>query len=100
MTALDWKLNSELMCNASDYDIGVVLGKRKNKKIHVIHYASKVLNDAQLNFVTTEKELLTIVYALEKFRSYLICSKIIGYTHHAAIKYLIAKADSKPRLIK
>jgi len=62
--------------------------------------ASKVLNEAQINYATTEKELLAIVYALEKFRSYLIGSKIIVYTNHAAIKYLLIKSDSKPRLIR
>ena len=67
---------------------------------HLIYYASKVLNDAQLNYATTEKELLAIVYALEKFRSYLIGSKVIIFTDHAAIKYLLTKVDSKPRLIR
>ncbi|XP_045830863.1 uncharacterized protein LOC123922161 [Trifolium pratense] len=98
--APDWKLEFELMCDASDYAVGAVLGQRKNKTFHVIHYASKVLNDAQVNYATTEKELLAIVYAFEKFRSYLIGSKIVVYTDHAAIKYLITKADSKPRLIR
>ena len=67
---------------------------------HLIYYASKVLNDAQLNYATTEKELLAIVYALEKFRSYLIGSKVIIFTDHVAIKYLLTKADFKPRLIR
>jgi len=67
---------------------------------YVIHYASKVLNDAQIDYTTTEKELLAIVYALEKFRAYLIGSKVIIYTDHAAIRYLLTKPDSKPRLIR
>ncbi|WJX91525.1 hypothetical protein P8452_73291 [Trifolium repens] len=98
--APDWTLEFELMCDASNYAVGAVLGQRKNKIFHAIHYASKVLNDAQINYATTEKELLAIVYALEKFRSYLIGSKIVVYTDHAAIKYLITKSDSKPRLIR
>ncbi|GAU47732.1 hypothetical protein TSUD_386910 [Trifolium subterraneum] len=98
--APDWKLDFELMCDASDYAVGAVLGQRKNKNFHAIHYASKVLNDAQVNYATTEKELLAIVYALEKFPSYLIGTKIVVYTDHAAIKYLITKSDSKPRLIR
>ncbi|KAK2359233.1 hypothetical protein QL285_084625 [Trifolium repens] len=98
--APDWTIDFELMCDASDYAVGAVLGQRKNKIFHAIHYASKVLNDAQINYATTEKELLAIVYALEKFRSYLIGSKIVVYTDHAAIKYLITKSDSKPRLIR
>ena len=85
---------------ASDYAVGAVLGQRKNKIFHAIHYASKVLNDAQMNYATTEKELLAIVFALEKFRSYLIGSKIVVFTDHAAIKYLLTKPDSKQRLIR
>ena len=100
ITIPDWKLNFEIMCDASDYAIGAVLGQRKERIFQVIHYASKVLNETQSNYTTTEKELLAIVYALEKFRSYLIGSKVIVFTDHAAIKYLLNKADSKPRLIR
>ena len=58
------------------------------------------MNDAQLNYVTIEKEMLAIIYALEKFQSYLVGSKVVIFIDHAAIKYLITKADSKPRLIR
>ena len=88
------------MCDASDYAVGVVLGQRKNKFFHVIHYASKVLNEAQINYATSEKELLVVMYALENFRSYLIGSKVVVFTDHAAIKYLLVKVDSKPKLIR
>nr|KYP31777.1 Transposon Ty3-I Gag-Pol polyprotein [Cajanus cajan] len=88
------------MCDVSDYAIGAVLGQTKSKIFHAIHYASKVLNEIQVNYATIEKELLAIVYALEKFRSYLIGSKVIVFTDHAAIKYLLTKSDSKPRLIR
>nr|KYP77072.1 Retrovirus-related Pol polyprotein from transposon 17.6 [Cajanus cajan] len=87
------------MCDASDYAIGAALGQSKDKIFH-IHYASKVLKENQINYATTEKELLAIVYALEKFCSYLVGSKITIYTDHDAIKYLLTKADSKPRLIR
>ena len=76
------------------------MGQRKEKVFRVIHYASKILNEAQTNYTTTEKELLAIVYALEKFRSYLIGSKVIVFTDHTTIKYLLSKPDSKPRLIR
>ncbi|CAN6678215.1 unnamed protein product [Malus baccata var. baccata] len=72
ITPLDWSLPFELMCDASDYAIGAVLGQRKNKQPHVIYYASRTLNDVQLNYSTTEKELLVVVFALDKFRSYLL----------------------------
>jgi len=57
----------ELMCDANDYVVGAVLGQRKGKVFHTIYYASKVLSDAQINYATTEKELLAIVFVLEKF---------------------------------
>ncbi|CAM8923641.1 unnamed protein product [Rhodiola kirilowii] len=95
-----WDLPFELMCDASDYAIGAVLGQRVEKKLHVIYYVSKVLDNAQMNYTTTKKELLAVVYAFEKFRPYLVGTKTIVYTDHAAIKYLMAKKDAKPRLIR
>ncbi|KAL9237212.1 hypothetical protein vseg_011792 [Gypsophila vaccaria] len=88
------------MCDASDYAVGAVLGQRVGKVLHAIYYASKTLDSAQTNYATIEKELLAIVYALEKFRTYLIGSKVIIYTDHAALKYLLAKKEAKPRLIR
>ncbi|KAM1255941.1 hypothetical protein ACFX2G_030716 [Malus domestica] len=96
----DWSLPFELMCDASDYALGAVLGQRKDKKPHVIYYASRTLNDAQLNCSTTEKELIAVVFALDKFRSYLIGTKVIVFTDHAALKYLLTKKKAKPRLIR
>ncbi|CAL9019468.1 unnamed protein product [Prunus brigantina] len=96
----DWSLPFELMCDASDYALGAVLGQRKDKKPHVIYYASRTLNDAQLNYSTTEKELLAVVFALDKFRSYLLGTKVIIYSDHAALKYLLTKKEAKPRLIR
>ncbi|KAL4310683.1 hypothetical protein GQ457_01G021270 [Hibiscus cannabinus] len=71
----DWKLPFELMCDASDYAVGAVLGQRKGKIFHPIYYASKTLNDAQVNYTTTEKEMLAVIFAFDKFRSYLIGTK-------------------------
>ena len=96
----DWDLPFEIMCDASDYAVGDVLGKKKDKKTHVIYYASKTLDEAQMKYATTEKELLAIVYAFEKFRSYLVGSKVIVYTDHAALRHLMAKKDAKPRLLR
>ncbi|CAN6576789.1 unnamed protein product [Malus baccata var. baccata] len=100
ITPPDWSLPFELMCDASDYAIGAVLGQRKNKQPHVIYYASRTLNDAQLNYSTTEKELLAVVFALDKFRSYLLGTKVIIFTNLAALKYLLMKKEAKPRLIR
>ncbi|XP_056685879.1 uncharacterized protein, partial [Spinacia oleracea] len=96
----EWDIPFEIMCDASDYAVGAVLGQRKEKVLHAIYYASKTLDEAQVNYATTEKELLAIVYALDKFRTYLIGSKVIVYTDHAALKYLLSKKEAKPRLIR
>jgi L-lactate permease len=87
------------MCDASDFSIGAVLGQRKAKYFQPIHYASKTMNEAQSHYTTTEKELLAVVYAFEKFRPYLILTKCIVYTDHSALKCLFAKQDAKPRLL-
>ena len=98
--APNWELPFEVMCDSSDYAIGAVLGQREDGKPYVIYYASKSLNDAQRNYTTTEKELLVVVYALDKFRAYLIGSSIVVFTDHSALKYLLTKQDAKARLIR
>nr|GEX40978.1 reverse transcriptase domain-containing protein [Tanacetum cinerariifolium] len=95
-----WDQPFELMCDASDYSVGVVLGQRVEKHFSPIHYASKTMNQAEANYTTTEKEMLAVVYAFEKFRSYLIMNKSIVYTDHSALKYLFAKKDAKARLLR
>ena len=71
----DWNLPFEIMCDASDYAVGAILGQRVDKKLNVIHYASKTLNNAQINYATTEKELLAVVFACDKFRLILLTLK-------------------------
>lgn len=88
------------MYDASDYAMGSVLGQRVKKLPHVIYYASRTLNDAQLNYSTLEKELLAVIFDFEKFRSYLIGSKVIIYTDHYEFKYVLSKKDAKPGLIR
>ncbi|GJY61867.1 reverse transcriptase domain-containing protein [Tanacetum coccineum] len=80
LVAPDWDLPFEIMCDASDL--------------------RKTMTDAQAHYTTTEKELLAVVYAFEKFRPYLVLSKTIVYTDHSALKYLLAKQDAKPRLLR
>ncbi|XP_042380510.1 uncharacterized protein LOC121972968 [Zingiber officinale] len=96
----DWALPFELMCDASNLAIGAVLAQRIEGAPHVICYASKTLDSAQANYTTTEKELLAIVFALDKFRSYLLCSHVVVFSNHAALKFLLKKPDAKPRLIR
>ncbi|GJV88165.1 reverse transcriptase domain-containing protein [Tanacetum coccineum] len=79
---------------------GAVLGQRHEKHFRPIHYASKTMTEAESNYTTTEKEMLAVVYAFEKFRSYLIMNKSIVHTDHSALKYLFAKKDAKARLLR
>ncbi|XP_073137475.1 uncharacterized protein [Henckelia pumila] len=80
LTSPNWDLPFEVMCDASDSAVGAVLGQRIDKVFRTIYYASKTLNEAQLNYTTTEKELLAVIFALDKFHSYLVLSKVTVYT--------------------
>nr|GFC04477.1 reverse transcriptase domain-containing protein [Tanacetum cinerariifolium] len=100
LIAPNWDLPFELMCDASDFAMGAVLGQHHEKHFRPIHYATKTPTDAESNYTTTEKKMLAVVYAFEKFRSYLIINKCIVHTDHSAIKYLFAKKDAKARLLR
>ncbi|GKD04647.1 reverse transcriptase domain-containing protein, partial [Tanacetum coccineum] len=90
LIAPDWDLPFELMCDASDFAIGAVLRQRHEKHFRHIHYASKIMNEAESHYTTTEKEMLAVEYAFES----------IMYTDYSALKYLFAKKDSKARLLR
>ncbi|XP_070015354.1 uncharacterized protein [Nicotiana sylvestris] len=100
IVAPDWEQPFQLMYDASDYAVGAVVGQQKDKLMHPIYYASRTLSGAQLKYTVTEKEMLAVVFALDKFISYMIGSKVIIYTDHAALRYLIEKKESKPFLIR
>ena len=98
--APNWQFPFEVMCDASDLTIGAVLGQREGGKPYVVYYASKTLNEAQRNYTTTEKELLAVVYALDKFQAYLVGSDIVIFQDHSTLKYLLTKQNAKARLIR
>ncbi|XP_052874568.1 uncharacterized protein LOC128280459 [Gossypium arboreum] len=88
------------MCDASDLSVGAVLGQRSKEGPHVISYASMTLDSAQRNYSTTEKEPFAVIFALEKFHSYLLGTKSFVFSDHAALKYLMNKKEAKLRLIR
>ena len=100
MLTPNWNNDFEIMCDASDCAMGAVLRQKTEKIFKAIYYASKTFNEAQENYTTTEKEMLAMVFACEKFRPYILGFHVIIHTNHAAIKYLMAKKEAKPRLIK
>ena len=96
MVAPDWNAPFEIMCDANDFAIGSFLGQHHENIFQAIHYASQTLNEAQENYTTTKNEMLAVVYSCDKFRSYIIESKVIVHTNHATIRYLMQKKDTKP----
>ena len=100
MRAPNWQLPFKVMWDARDLAIGEVLWQREEEKPYVVYYAMKTLNEAQRNYTTIEKELLVMVYALDKFRAYLLGSDIIIFIDHSALKYLLTKQNGKARLIR
>ncbi|GJR80392.1 reverse transcriptase domain-containing protein [Tanacetum coccineum] len=90
----------KVMCDASDFAVGAVLGQKDGKIFHPIYFASKTLNPAQQKYIVTEKELMAVVFTFDKFRSYLILSKTIVHTDHSALRHLFKKQDAKPCLIR
>ncbi|RDY05728.1 Retrovirus-related Pol polyprotein from transposon 17.6, partial [Mucuna pruriens] len=102
LQAPNWKLPFELMCDASNSALRAILGQQGGvgQLAHVIAYASRTMDQAQINYTTIEKELLAIIFALEKFCSYLLGSKVIIFSDHVSLKYLLKKPDAKPRIIR
>ncbi|GJW18734.1 reverse transcriptase domain-containing protein [Tanacetum coccineum] len=96
----NWSLPFELMCDASDFAVGAILGQIEGRNFHLIYFASKTPNAAQQNYTITEKELVAVVFAFDKFRSYLVLSKTIVHTDHSALRHLFKKQDAKQCLIR
>ena len=88
------------MYDANGMVVGEVLGQRREKVFHTIYFASRMLDEAKTNYTTTKKELLVVVFAFDKFRHYLVLSKVIIYIDHFAIDFFLSKQDVKPRLIR
>ena len=100
MLTPDWKNEFEIMCDVNDYAIGAVLGQRTEKIFKAIYYANKTFNETLENYSTTTKKILAMVFACEKFRPYIMGSRVVIHNNHATIKYLMAKKYAKPRLIR
>ncbi|GJR39207.1 reverse transcriptase domain-containing protein [Tanacetum coccineum] len=100
IVSLNWNLPFKLMCDASDFTVEAILGQKDGKIFHPIYFARKTLNPAQQKYTVTKKELMAVVFAFDKFISYLILSKTIVHIDHSALRDLFKKQDVKPRLIR
>lgn len=80
--ALGYSHSFELIHDASDHTVGVVLGKRIEKQPYVIYYAFTTLNDAQLNYFTIDNELMVFIFNSKKIRLYLIGTKVVVFSNH------------------
>ena len=100
MVTPSWNKEFEIMCDVSDYAMGALYGQRTKKMFKAIYYSRKTFNEAQENYSTSEKGMLVMVFACEKFRPFILGSHVIIHTDHAAIRYLMAKKDAKIRLIE
>ena len=76
MVIPDLNNDFEIMCDASDYAMRAILGQRIEKIFKAIYYANKTFNEAQENYTTTEKEMLAMVFACEKFMPYILGSYV------------------------
>jgi hypothetical protein len=91
MQSPKWDILFHIICDALDFAMGAILGQSIDGSDHVINYASKMLNRAQLNYTTIEKEFLVVVFALKKFRSYLLGNKVIIHTNYTVLKHLMSR---------
>lgn len=98
--SLGWLLLFELMCDATDFAIGAILGQCINKDLHTIYYATKTMNESQANYATTVKELLAIVSAMDKLRSYLMGARVVVLIDYSVLKHLWQNKEAKLRLIR
>lgn len=99
MQSPNWNLLFQIMCDTNDYVIGIILRQRRDNKPYTNYYANHTLDETHINYGTPEKELLVVVFTFNKFQSYSIGFKLIIYTNHVVLKYLLNKKDTKPRLI-
>lgn len=100
MVEPNWNLSFELLCDVSDDVVRAVLGQRKYKHFLLIYYASKTLTSDQENYTYAQKELLTVIFVVDKIKQYLILSRGVAFTNQLVLCYLMNKADAKQKLIR
>ena len=100
LRGLNWSLPFHISSDASDLAIGIDLGQEENKQSYDIYYISKNLSSAKLNYTITKKEFLAVIFAINKFRHYIIGYEVFVHTDHSAIKYLMKKPLTSYRVTR
>jgi hypothetical protein len=96
----NWALPFHISTDASDTAIGASLGQKENLMTYAIYFISKNLTPAELNYTVTEKEMLAVVHAVNKFRHYITGYEVFIHTDHSAIKYLMNKPITNGRITR
>lgn len=98
----DWNKFFHVFCDASNVAVGSALYQSTSErgKNESIFFASKQLTPAEMNYSTTKRKCLAMVFSVKKFRHYLVCNPIVFFVNHMAIKYLINKAELSERLAR
>eukprot|EP00253_Pinus_taeda_P009254 PITA_09254 len=100
LRGLDWALPFHISFDASDTAIGVVLGQEENNLPYAIYFISKNMTPGELNYTVTEKEFLAVIYAINKFRHYIIGYTTFVHIDHSATKYLMRKSVTNARVTR
>lgn len=96
----DFNKTFTVTTDASNYAIGAVLSQNNNNKDLPIAYASRTLNEHEVNYSTTEKELLAIVWTVKYFRPYLYGRKFKIITDHRPLTWLMSLKDPSSKLVR
>jgi len=96
----NWSLPFYLSTDASDTSIGASLGKNEDALAYAIYFVNKNLTPAELNYIVTEKEMLAIIHAVNKFRHYITRYEVLVHTYHSTIRYLMKKPFTNGRITK
>jgi len=95
----DFDQSFELHCDASNEAISAVLTQRDaNGREHPVAYASRVLNAAEKNYSTSERECLAVIFFVKKFRPYLHGKQFEIFTDHSSLTWLMKSTHESPRL--
>jgi len=83
----NWELEFYVHSYASHLTIGVIHAQNPIGKFdQLVMYASRLLNSIESNYIIIERETLMMVYALHKFKHYLLGNRVVFYVEHMVVK--------------